>query len=37
MEIETAEWVVVVAILVAVMPIMIIMWLALYDELRDRW
>ena len=37
MDIETVEQVVVVAILVAVMPIMMIMWLALYDELRDRW
>ena len=37
MEAKAIEWVVVVAILVAVMPIMIIMWLALYDELRDRW
>lgn len=37
MDIETFEWIVATAILVAVIPVLIVMWLVLYDELRERW
>lgn len=37
MDIEIFEWIVATAILVAVIPALIVMWLALYDELCERW
>ena len=37
MDIEIFEWMVAIAMFIAVIPALIVMWLALYDELCKRW
>lgn len=37
MDIEIFEWIAVVIVIGVAIPTLIVMWLALYDELRKRW